>query len=91
MLKKINTKQFGESTVKATVGVIKWIFVFLILYISIVTILGYLSSGMEFLGTIAALSVGGFWAFFFGYFGWRIGQSIEEHFISNIKEVSKKK
>lgn len=36
--------------------------------------------------TITSLSLGGFWAFFFGYFGWRIGQEIENYFIKKVGE-----
>jgi len=68
------------KTVKATSHFIRWIFILLAGYVGIVTFLGYISTGQEFLATVATASVGGFWAFFFGYFGWRLGQSIEDYF-----------
>jgi quinol-cytochrome oxidoreductase complex cytochrome b subunit len=77
-------KQKAKTTVDATFHFIRWMFFLLVVYISVVTAWGYLTSGEEFLTQIIALSVGGFWAFFFGYFGWRLAESIEEHF--NIKK-----
>ena len=72
----------ATKTVEYTIGILKWIFIILIAYVSIVTFLGYLYQGNKFITDIATLSVGGFWAFLFGYFGWRLGQSIEEFFQS---------
>jgi len=54
----------------------------IIAYTIAVTILGYIKSGIDFLESIATISVGGFWAFFLGYFGWRLGQTIENYLIS---------
>ena len=70
----------ATRTVEFTIGVLKWIFIILLFVISIATFLGYLERGNQFLVEIATLGVGGFWAFLFGYFGWRLGQSIEEFF-----------
>ena len=70
----------ATKTVEYTIGILKWIFIILILIISIATFLGYLERGNQFLIEVATLGVGGFWAFLFGYFGWRLGQSIEEFF-----------
>jgi hypothetical protein len=82
---KQKARDFAQSTAKKTVEVtshiLKWVFILLVAYISIVTIYGYLSSGEEYLNNIATLSVGGFWAFFFGYFGWRLGQSLEDYLV----------
>jgi len=75
-----NTKKVVQKTADATLHFIRWVFFILIIYISITTAWGYLSSGEEFLQNIITLSIGGFWAFFFGYFGWRLAQSIEDHF-----------
>ena len=78
-----------ETTKKTSWVFIRWIFVLLIIYISITTIYGYYVIREDFLQQIASLSVGGFWAFFFGYFGWRLGQAIEDHYIN--KRMIKKK
>jgi hypothetical protein len=78
-------KEFAQTTAKVTMEVtshiLKIIFILLVAYIGIVTLYGYLNSGEEYLNTIATLSVGGFWAFFFGYFGWRLGQSLEDYLV----------
>jgi len=70
----------ATKTVEVTVGILKWVFILLIIYISVVTFLGYLTTGEKFLTDIATLSIGGFWGFLFGYFGWRLGQTIEDYF-----------
>jgi hypothetical protein len=81
---KTKAKEVVEKTVvktaKYSISFIRWVFFFLVLYISVVTAWGYFVSGDEFVQNIATLSVGGFWAFFFGYFGWRMGESLEKHF-----------
>jgi len=60
---------------------IKIIFVLVIVYTAAVTLWVYINSDPEvFFTNIATLSIGGFWAFFLGYFGWRLGQSIEVYF-----------
>lgn len=72
----------ANTTIKITKHFVRWVFFLLVIYISGVTVYGYIVSGSEFLTSIITLSVGGFWAFFFGYFGWRLGQSIEEYFLN---------
>jgi len=81
------TKHITKKTVEYTGHLIKSIFLVLVAYISIVTFWGYISQGDVFLANIATLSVGGFWAFFFGYFGWRLGQSLEQYFNSIRKKL----
>lgn len=71
----------ASKTVKFTLTMLKVIFVIVIIYSVLVSIyLLFSSSGGDFLIDIATLSIGGFWAFFLGYFGWRMGQSLEEYF-----------
>jgi hypothetical protein len=71
----------ATRTVEVTISVLKWVFIVLVIYISIITFWGYLTAGDEFLTNVVTISVGGFWAFLFGYFGWRLGQTIEVYFI----------
>jgi len=78
-------KMMGETaakTVRFTVTMVKIIFILIIVYTAFVTIWFFLSSPTpeKFLENIATISVGGFWAFFLGYFGWRLAQSIEVYF-----------
>ena len=93
MPKKIDREKarrvLGETanrTVKFTVKTVIIIFVLIIIYTIIVTILGMIKSGTDFLENIATISVGGFWAFFLGYFGWRLGQTIESYLASMRKK-----
>jgi len=78
-------KIMGETatkTVKLTMTVVKIIFVLIIFYTVAVSIWIFLTTDAEvFLTNIATISVGGFWAFFLGYFGWRMGQTLELYFI----------
>ena len=82
-------KVIGETatkTMKFTFKTLVIIFVAIIIYTIVVMYLGFIRSGENFLEDIATISVGGFWAFFLGYFGWRLGQTIEDHFASMRKK-----
>jgi hypothetical protein len=71
---------------KTTLKVTKTIFIFVFFVMIIVTVIysiyTFLSSKnlASFLEGILTLGIGGFWAFFLGYFGWRMGQTIEIYF-----------
>lgn len=73
----------ASKTVKATLTMVKAIFFLIIIYTVIVSIYLFFTSNQEqFLTNIAMISVGGFWAFFLGYFGWRMGETLENYFFS---------
>ena len=74
------------KTIQFTMKTVIIIFILIIIYTIIVTILGIIKSGADFLENIATFSVAGFWAFFLGYFGWRLGQTIENYFASMKKK-----
>ena len=76
----------ASKTIHFTVKTVIVIFVLIIIYTIAVTILGFIKSGTDFLENIATISVGGFWAFFLGYFGWRLGQTIEDYLASMKKK-----
>ncbi|EMR74984.1 hypothetical protein MBGDF03_00170 [Thermoplasmatales archaeon SCGC AB-540-F20] len=76
----------ASKTIHFTVKTVIVIFVLIIIYTIAVTILGFIKSGADFLENIATISVGGFWAFFLGYFGWRLGQTIESYLVSMKKK-----
>ncbi len=88
LLKGDKAKKVVERTAKQTIETtfhfIKILFVILVIYISVVTLLGYIATGIDFLTNIATLSVGGFWGFFFGYFGWKLAIILEDY-VKNIK------
>jgi len=74
-------EETASKTVKFTWTIIKIVFISVIIYTVVVTLLLFLQTGVEdFLKNVATISVGGFWAFFLGYFGWRMGQISEEYF-----------
>ena len=71
----------AQTTIKFTATMVKIIFIIIIIFTIFVTLWQYFFVNREqFLSTIATVSVGGFWAFFLGYFGWRMGQTIEVYF-----------
>ena len=76
----------ATKTVQFTKKTVIIIFVLIIVYTIVVTMLGIIKSGADFLENIATISVGGFWAFFLGYFGWRLGQTIETYLVSMRKK-----
>ena len=79
--KKVMEKT-ASTTFKFTMTIVKIAFVIIIIYTIIVTLWIFFTTGAEgFLTNVATLSVGGFWAFFLGYFGWRMGQTMEEYFL----------
>lgn len=66
------------KTIRFTASIVKVIFVIIIIYTVIVSIYIFLTTDRTlFLTSVATISVGGFWAFFLGYFGWRMGQTVE--------------
>jgi len=66
---------------------VKIIFILIIIYTIIISIYLFLTTDPEqFLTNVATISVGGFWAFFLGYFGWRMGETVESHFRSMKKK-----
>ena len=70
----------ASKTVKVTLTMVKAIFFLIIIYTVIVSIYLFFASNQEqFLTNIATISVGGFWAFFLGYFGWRMGKTLEDY------------
>ena len=92
MPKKIDkekAKKVIEKTATTTFSITKKtvviVFVIIVFYTIAVTLVGFLRSGQDFsnvLQNIATLSVGGFWAFFLGYFGWRMGEAVEHYLVS---------
>jgi hypothetical protein len=75
-------EETAAKTYKATAMLVKIIFIVIIVCTVFVTIWQYFFVKREqFLTDIATISVAGFWAFFLGYFGWRMGQTIEVYFL----------
>jgi hypothetical protein len=84
---KTMMEKTASRTIKFTTAMVKLIFVVIIAYTVIVTVLLFLKTGAEdFLTNVATISVGGFWAFFLGYFGWRMGETVEQYFIQMKKK-----
>ena len=78
----------ASKTVKITLTMVKVIFFSIIIYTVIISIYLFFTSNQEqFLTNIATISVGGFWAFFLGYFGWRMGETLENY----LHSIKKKK
>lgn len=81
-------EETDSKTVKATLTLVIVTFFLIIVYTVIVSIYLFFTSNREqFLTNIATISVGGFWAFFLGYFGWRMGETLENY----LHSIKKKK
>jgi len=86
--KKIVEKT-ATGTVKVTMTILKIIFVLIIAYTIIASLyffLGTEDQGKWLIDNVVLVSVAGFWAFFLGYFGWRMGQTIENYLIHRWKK-----
>jgi Trk-type K+ transport system membrane component len=86
-MKKVR-EETAVKTVKVTMTIIKVIFIIIIVYTVVASLYLIFTSETgrkDFLTNMVTLSVGGFWAFFLGYFGWRMGQTIEIYFL-NLKK-----
>jgi len=83
--RKLNdrTKKTLEKTADTTITVTRhfiiWVFLILAVSITGITLVSYISSGVD-ISTITSLGIGGFWAFFGGYFGWRLAEELETYF-----------
>lgn len=71
-------KQIQDKTVSTTMSLLRWIFLIILIYVVLTMLWGFWDRGGEYIRDIATLSIGGFFAFFLGYFGWRLGQELEE-------------
>jgi len=78
---KQKAKKVVEETTQTTLKVTKIIFIFMFFVIIIITVVFSIWKVIYTkdvnLEQIVTLGIGGFWAFFLGYFGWRMGQTIE--------------
>ena len=75
---KRHIKKIQGKTIKTTIHMLRWIFLLILVYIVAVTVWGFWQKGISFFDDVATLSVGGFFAFFMGYFGWRLAELIEQ-------------
>jgi Trk-type K+ transport system membrane component len=79
-------EETASKTVKVTATIVKIVFIVIIVYTIIISVWLFLNTDrQQFFTNVATISVGGFWAFFLGYFGWRMGQTIELYF-HNLKK-----
>jgi hypothetical protein len=71
-------KGFPQTTVKITLYAFRWILFLILCDVIISIIMLFYIDRYEFLTQIVTMSVGGFFAFFMGYFGWMFTQDIME-------------
>ena len=80
-------EQTATKTVKFTKTIFLSIFVVMIICTIAFSVYQFMSQDLNiFLEGVATLSIGGFWAFFLGYFGWRMGETVEHYLISMRKK-----
>ena len=82
---KEHMEKLPEATLKVTGAAIKYSLVIVLIYIVASTALLIYANREEFLMNIVLWSVGGFWAFFMGYWGWNFADQISISFIKKVK------
>jgi hypothetical protein len=75
---KRQLEEIRDKSVKTTIHFLRWIFFIIFIYIAFTIAYGLWLKGAEFFETVVNFSVGGFFAFFMGYFGWRLAEVIED-------------
>ena len=86
-ISKEKVEKIPEKTIKATGTAIKYSLVLVLIYIIISTALIIYANQQQFLENIVLWSIGGFWAFFMGYWGWMFADQISKSFIKKIKKT----
>ncbi len=73
-------KEFMEylptKTVAVTIYALRWVLFLVLVYIILSTTVMLFTESYAFLQQIVTLSIGGFFGFFMGYFGWLFAQQI---------------
>ena len=76
--KKIPLDELPLKTMKVTIHALKWVFLLILLFISIGIFILFITGGQTYLQLILGYSITGFFTFFMGYFGWILAQGILE-------------
>ena len=84
------SKKIPEVTIKATGRTIKYVMILVLAYTVVSMLILINEARGEFLKSIVQWSVGGFWAFFMGYWGWmfaeEITKSVRKHAIKKVRK-----
>jgi len=73
------TKNIYKQGKQIGYHVVSLVFTLILVLIAITTVFAVIYQP-GFIRDIISYSIGGFWAFFLGYFGYRLGQILEEYF-----------
>ena len=71
-------EKFPEATLTLTTYAMRWVLLLILIYIIISSLVLFFTESFSFLTQIVTLSIGGFFGFFMGYFGWMFAQQITE-------------
>ena len=86
--------EIPTKTITITMYAIRWFLFLILIYIVISVGMMFFTQSFEFLKQIVTLSLGGFFGFFMGYFGWLLAQQItmwlsgkkkEKEFFENLR------
>lgn len=80
--------QAVDTTIEISTHVVKYSLVVVLVYLVITMLYLIYTKRETFFENIATWSIGGFWAFFMGYFGWLFAESITKSFSRKIKKGS---
>jgi len=83
---KVTLEELPKHAMRLSLHGIKLLMVIILLYIIAGTIILLVTQGFSFLQNIITLSIGGFFAFFMGYFGWIFAESIMKSFNEKMKK-----
>jgi DNA-binding transcriptional regulator YhcF (GntR family) len=90
-LNKEQVERLPETTIKVTGHALRYILAIVIVYLIISMLWLIYTKREEFLMSIVLWSIGGFWAFFMGYYGWMLAQQIHESMTNRIKRRREKR
>jgi len=82
---KNNYQKVLKTSVEITGHTLRILLAVVVAYVVITMIFLAIQQKDAFLVNIATWSMGGFWAFFMGYFGWMIAESITKTFFKKNK------
>ena len=84
--KKINFDEIPKHAIRASYHGIRWLMMLILIYIVASTLILLVTQGYTLIKDIVTLSIGGFFAFFMGYFGWVFAENIMKSFNERIKK-----
>ena len=87
---KDHVEKIPETTIKMTGHALRYLLAIVAIYLIISMLWLIYTKKEEFIDSIVLWSIGGFWAFFMGYFGWILAEQITNSFTNKVKRRKEK-